>query len=47
MKEAGVLVSTDGPDENVIKIKPPICFNKHNADQLVEAMDRALAAATE
>ncbi len=45
MKDAGVLVSADGPDENVIKIKPPIVFNNQNADQLVEAMDEALSQA--
>lgn len=44
MKDAGVLVSTDGPDENVIKIKPPMVFNRSNADQLVEAMDKALSS---
>jgi ethanolamine-phosphate phospho-lyase len=42
MKDAGVLVSTDGPDENVIKIRPPLVFNKKNADQLVMAMNEAL-----
>lgn len=25
---SGVLVSVDGPDENVIKIKPPLCFSE-------------------
>ena len=28
----GVLLSTDGPFNNVIKIKPPLVFNKDNAD---------------
>ena len=28
MKKRRVLLSTDGPDENIIKIKPPIIFNK-------------------
>ena len=35
MKEAGILMSTDGPDHNVIKIKPPIIFTRENADELV------------
>ncbi len=46
MKDAGVLVSTDGPDENIIKIKPPIIFTRENADQLVSALGSALASAS-
>ncbi|HSR16439.1 MAG TPA: aminotransferase class III-fold pyridoxal phosphate-dependent enzyme [Gemmatimonadales bacterium] len=40
--ELGVLVSTDGPFHNVIKIKPPLCFTRPDADRLVAALDRAL-----
>jgi 4-aminobutyrate aminotransferase-like enzyme/Ser/Thr protein kinase RdoA (MazF antagonist) len=43
MREQGFLMSTDGPDENVIKIKPPMCFDRKNADQLVGYLDRVLA----
>jgi 4-aminobutyrate aminotransferase-like enzyme/Ser/Thr protein kinase RdoA (MazF antagonist) len=32
MKSRGVLLSTDGPYHNVIKIKPPIVFNREDAD---------------
>ena len=35
MKEAGILISSDGPDHNVLKIKPPIIFTRENADELV------------
>ena len=28
----GILLSTDGPYNNVIKIKPPLVFNKDNVD---------------
>ncbi len=42
MKESGILVSTDGPDHNVIKIKPPMVFNFQNACQLIETLDRIL-----
>jgi ethanolamine-phosphate phospho-lyase len=35
MKNRGILLSTDGPYKNVIKIKPPLCFNMDNVDQLL------------
>tara|TARA_B100000029_G_C17602414_1_gene966274 strand:+ start:327 stop:2702 length:2376 start_codon:yes stop_codon:yes gene_type:complete len=34
MREKGILLSTDGPYNNVIKIKPPIVFNKNDSDLL-------------
>ena len=42
LREGGVLVSTDGPDHNVLKIKPPLCFDERDADQLVATLDRVL-----
>ena len=42
MKEKGILLSTDGPLYNVIKIKPPIPFNQKNADQLADALEDTL-----
>ncbi|PHR72849.1 MAG: peptidase M23 [Lutibacter sp.] len=35
MKNHGILMSTDGPDHNVLKIKPPIIFTKENAEELI------------
>ena len=32
MRDNGILLSTDGPCNNVIKIKPPLVFNKKNVD---------------
>jgi len=43
MKNNGLLLSTDGPDHNVIKIKPPLLFNKKNADELVEKIDKRIS----
>ncbi|RME49737.1 MAG: aminotransferase class III-fold pyridoxal phosphate-dependent enzyme, partial [Caldilineae bacterium] len=43
MKEGGVLLSTDGPLHNVLKIKPPLVFTRANADFLVETLDRVLS----
>jgi 4-aminobutyrate aminotransferase-like enzyme len=36
IKDKELLLSTDGSDHNVIKIKPPLVFNKKNADELVK-----------
>ncbi|MCK5821456.1 MAG: aminotransferase class III-fold pyridoxal phosphate-dependent enzyme [Bacteroidales bacterium] len=35
MKEKGFLLSIDGPYENVIKFKPPMCFSMENAKELL------------
>lgn len=35
MKQLGILMSIDGPDHNVLKIKPPIVFSKENAEELI------------
>jgi len=42
MKERCVLLSTDGPYHNVIKIKPPMVFSKADADLLISVLDRVL-----
>ena len=42
MKERGMLMSMDGPDHNVIKIKPPMVFSKDNALELIENLHRVL-----
>ncbi len=39
MREKGILLSTDGPYDNVIKIKPPIIFNKQNVDSVCENLE--------
>jgi len=40
MKELGILMSTDGKDINVMKIKPPIVFSLSHADMLLEALQQ-------
>lgn len=32
MKEHRIIVSSDGPYDNVLKLKPPMCFTKENCD---------------
>lgn len=42
MKERGILLSTDGPCRNVIKIKPPLVFSEEDAERLVGTLDEVL-----
>jgi 4-aminobutyrate aminotransferase-like enzyme/Ser/Thr protein kinase RdoA (MazF antagonist) len=42
-REAGILLGTDGPFHNVIKIRPPMPFSEADADLLVVTMDEILA----
>jgi 4-aminobutyrate aminotransferase-like enzyme len=35
MKDHGILMSSDGPNHNVIKIKPPITFTIDNAKEVI------------
>lgn len=42
MKDFGILMSTDGPDHNVLKIKPPMVFNRQNADTLLYYLEKVL-----
>ncbi|KAH8387695.1 hypothetical protein KR093_008927 [Drosophila rubida] len=41
-----VLVSSDGPNDNVIKLKPPMCFSLENADEFLLAFRECLATLT-
>ena len=43
MKDHGILLSTDGPDHNVIKMKPPLSFGEEEAERVAAAYDRVLA----
>ena len=40
-----IIVSRDGPDGNVIKVKPPLVFSKENVDTLVNGLDQGLQCA--
>jgi len=35
MKDYGILMSSDGPDHNVLKIKPPMVLTNENAKELI------------
>lgn len=43
MREKGVLMSTDGFDENVIKIKPPLCIEEKDMDLLLQLLEEVLS----
>ena len=43
MKEEGILLSTDGPLHNVIKLKPPLVFTHADADLLTDTLEKILA----
>jgi 4-aminobutyrate aminotransferase-like enzyme len=43
MRDMGILISTDGPDHNVIKIKPPITFQTQHADELLQRLQTVLS----
>ena len=42
MREHGILIGTDGPYHNVLKIRPPMPFADADADQLVTTLDSVL-----
>ena len=43
MREEGILIGTDGPFHNVLKIRPPMPFDEGDADRLVATLDLILA----
>ena len=44
MRHKGVLMGNIGQHGNVLKLRPPLCFSKENADFLVSALDEVLSA---
>jgi len=42
LKDEFILTGTDGPYDNVIKSKPPMCFNRQNVDRVVQTLDKVL-----
>jgi len=37
-----ILVSSDGPDDNVVKLKPPMVFSKDNVDEFIRGFKECL-----
>ena len=46
MRDRGVLISATGPDGNVLKIRPPLVFQREHADLLLQTLDEVLASST-
>lgn len=42
MKNRGVLISKIGVHDNILKMRPPLPFNRDNADQLLSTLDEVL-----
>jgi 4-aminobutyrate aminotransferase-like enzyme len=42
MRENGILLGTDGPHHNVLKIRPPMPFSEADADLLLTTLDETL-----
>lgn len=42
LRQKRVLISSDGPNHNVLKIKPPMVFNIQDADYLLESLEAVL-----
>ena len=42
MKERGILLSTDGPLDNVLKIKPPMVLTRDDVDRVLRVLDAEL-----
>jgi 4-aminobutyrate aminotransferase-like enzyme len=43
MREHGILMGTEGPLHNVIKIRPPMPFSLEDADRVVETLDEVFS----
>ena len=42
MREHGVLIGATGPQQNVLKIRPPLVFTEEHADILTAALRKVL-----
>jgi len=42
LRDCGILAGTDGPHQNVIKLRPPLVFSEADADLFIEMLDAVL-----
>jgi len=43
LRDHRILIGTDGPFDNVLKIRPPLPFSEADCDRLLDVLDRVLA----
>lgn len=43
-KNFGVLFGAGGFHGNVLRIKPPMCINKHDVDEALDVLERSIKA---
>lgn len=41
-QEHNILLNADGPHSNILKYKPPLCFNEKNLVESIEALEKVL-----
>ncbi|HSD71029.1 MAG TPA: aminotransferase class III-fold pyridoxal phosphate-dependent enzyme, partial [Woeseiaceae bacterium] len=44
LRERGVLTGSIGPDNNILKLRPPMVISTSDADYMLDILDRSLAA---
>jgi len=42
LREEGILAGTDGPHHNVLKLRPPLCFTKEDAERFTNTLTAIL-----
>ena len=42
LKEYGILTNTIGPDENILKLRPPMVFTRENADFFLMQLEKVM-----
>ena len=42
LASSGVLIGSDGPHHNVLKIRPPMCFDNAAVDRLLSVLEAVL-----
>jgi 4-aminobutyrate aminotransferase-like enzyme len=47
LRERGVLTGSIGPDNNVLKLRPPLVLSTADADYMLDILDRSLEACTD